>query len=144
MQFVSQGDEKCEGSAAPWAEDSSWLWSEKVLSLCTGTQHRGMPCQAPTWLCQGILVLVSEDSRHLISEVPEASGCSTFELSPVMCNFVPNTAMKRRTIWCCHCALSINSKINCVGTNSVSPGLFLLPLMLLALIQLLLINFHQV
>lgn len=83
MQFVSEGEEKCEGSAALWAEDSPWLWSEKLLSPCTGTQHRGMPCQAPTWLCQGISLLA-----------PEASGYSTSELSPVMCNFVPNTTME--------------------------------------------------
>lgn len=47
VQFVSEGNEKREGSAAPWAEDSSWPWSEELLSPCIGSQHRWMPRQAP-------------------------------------------------------------------------------------------------
>lgn len=92
----------------------------------------GMPCQAPTWLCQGISWIL----KPLV--IPHLN-CHT---DVQFCD-VPNTATKRRPTWCWY-ALSTNSKINWVGTNLVSPGLFLLPLMLLALIQLLLINFHQV
>lgn len=134
MQLVSEGDEKHEGSAAPWAEGSSWPWSGELLGPCRGTQHRGMPCQAPAWLCQGTSLLATE--------APEASTWTVS--SDVQFCDVPNTEMKRRPIRCWHHALSTNSKINWVGTNSVSPGLFLLPLMSFALIQLLLINFHQV
>lgn len=85
MQFVSEGDEKHEGSAAPWAEESSWPWYEELLSPCRGTQHGGMPCQAPTWLCQGMSLLATDG--------PEAS---TSELTPLMCNFVMCPTQQRR------------------------------------------------
>lgn len=132
VQFVSEGDEKREGSAAPWAEDCSWPCSEELLSPCRGTQHTGMPCQAP----------------HLAVPSPGHWSLWLFHIwtgtSDVEFCDVPNTPTKRRPTWCWHHALNTNSKINSVGTNSVSPGLFLLPPMSLALIQFLLINFHQI
>lgn len=129
MQFVSEGDEKHEGSAALHGPGLRSCWAP-AEDTAQGDVMPGSCLAVPRHLTPGYW---SPWSLHIWTVTSDVQFCH-----------VPNTVMKRSPIQCWHCAPSTNSKINWIGTNSVSPGLFLLPLMSLVLIQLLLINFHQV